>query len=72
MNIIVLTPVRLLGDGLGACFSTRPDMHVLAVVNDLADLRERLAGADTHVVLIDVTQGINLFDVRGIAAQCRR
>ena len=69
MNIIVLTPVRLLGDGLGACFSTRPDMHVLAVVNDLADLRERLAGADTHVVLIDVTQGINLFDVRGIAAQ---
>ena len=40
MNIIVLTPVRLLGDGLAACFSSRPDKSVLAVLNDLAGLRE--------------------------------
>lgn len=69
MNIIVVTPVRLLGDGLGACFSTRPDVSVLGVVNDLASLREALATTHADVALIDVTQGINLFDVRTIAAQ---
>lgn len=67
MNIIVLSPVRLLGDGLAACFSSRADLRAIAVVNDLASLRDKLATTETHVVLIDVTQGIDLFDVRGIA-----
>jgi len=69
MNIIVLTPVRLLGDGLAACFRSRPDLSVLAVVDDLAGLRNALAASDAHVVLIDVTQGVDLFDVRAIAAE---
>jgi two-component system, NarL family, nitrate/nitrite response regulator NarL len=68
MNIIVLTSVRLLGDGLAACFSSRPDMQTIAVVNDLASLREKLSATETHVVLIDVTQGVDLFDVRTIAS----
>ena len=68
MNIIVLSPVRLLGDGLAACFSSRADLRATAVVNDLASLRDKLATTETHVVLIDVTQGIDLFDVRGIAS----
>jgi len=67
MNIIVLTPVRLLGDGLAACFSSRPGMQTIAVVNDLASLRDTLSTTETHVVLIDVTQGVDLFDVRAIA-----
>jgi two-component system nitrate/nitrite response regulator NarL len=69
MNIIILTPVRLLGDGLAACFCTRPDMNTLAVVNDLAALRGILLTAETDVVLIDVTQGVDLFDVRAIASE---
>lgn len=69
MNIIVLTPVRLLGDGLASCFSTRPDMKTLAVLNDLGSLGETLAKTETDVVLIDVTQGIDLYDVRTIAAE---
>ena len=68
MNIIVLTPVRLLGDGLAACFVSRPDMQAIAVVNDLASLRDKLSNTETHVILIDVTQGVDLFDVRGIAS----
>lgn len=68
MNIIVLTPVRLLGDGLAACFSSRSDMRAVAVVNDLASLRDKLSTIETHVVLIDVTQGVDLFDVRAIAS----
>ena len=69
MNVIVLTPVRLLGDGLAACFSSRPGMRAIAVVNDLANLRDTLATTDTDVVLIDVTQGVDLFDVRAIASE---
>jgi DNA-binding NarL/FixJ family response regulator len=69
MNIIVLTPVRLFGDGLGGCLSSRPNMQVVGVVNDLAALRDRLSADAADVVLVDVTQGVNLFDVRGIAAQ---
>ena len=69
MNIIVLSPVRLLGDGLAACLRSRPDMCVLAVVNDLGALRDSLAATDAELVLIDVTQGIDLFDVRAIASE---
>jgi DNA-binding NarL/FixJ family response regulator len=69
MNIIVLTPVRLLGDGLAACFSSRPDIYAVAVLNDLANLRDTLATTETQAVLIDVTQGIDLWDVRAIGAE---
>lgn len=69
MNIIVLTPVRLLGDGLASCFSSRPQFTAVAVVNDLGALRSALAVAATDVVLIDVTQSIDLIDVRAIALQ---
>ena len=33
MNIIVLTPVRLLGDGLASCLSSRPQFTAVVVVN---------------------------------------
>ena len=69
MNIIVLTPVRLLGDGLASCFSSRPPFAAVAVVNDLDALRSTLAATETHVVLIDITQSIDLIDVRAIAVQ---
>jgi two-component system nitrate/nitrite response regulator NarL len=69
MNIVVLTPVRLLGDALAACFITRPKMRTTAVVNDLAKLRDALATTEIDVILVDVTHGVELFDVRSIAAQ---
>src|SRR6266545_1558374 len=69
MDIIVLTPVRLFGDGLGACFSSRPNMCVLAVVNDLSALSDALSVGNAEVVLVDVTQGIELFDLRSIAIE---
>ena len=69
MNIVVLSPVRLLGAGLAACLSSHPDLRTEAVVNDLGSLRDILARTKPEVVLIDVTQGIDLFDVRAIAAE---
>lgn len=69
MNIIVLTPVRLFGDGLAACLNARPQMRALAVVNDLEALGAALLAHEVHAVLVDVTLGVDLFDVRAIAAE---
>jgi DNA-binding NarL/FixJ family response regulator len=68
-NIIVLTPVRLLGDGLAACLARRSEISVVAIVDDLDALRRALATFEVGLVLIDVTQGIDLYDVRSIAAE---
>jgi len=65
MKIIVLTPVRLLGDGLALCFQSRAD--IVEVVKDLAAARILLNAGDVQVMLVDVTLGIELFDVREIA-----
>lgn len=69
MKLVVLTSVRLLGDGLAACFRSRPDIQLLAVVHELAGLRERLREDGVEMVLIDVTQGIDLAGVSEIAAE---
>jgi DNA-binding NarL/FixJ family response regulator len=67
MNIVVLTPVRLLGDGLAACFSQNADMRVVAIVANLAALRERLFAGDIQAALVDVTQGVP--DLRDLSTQ---
>jgi DNA-binding NarL/FixJ family response regulator len=69
VNVIILTPVRLFGDGLAACLGGRPPTRVAAVVDDLECLREALAANQVDLVLVDVTLGLDLFDVRGIAAE---
>jgi DNA-binding NarL/FixJ family response regulator len=69
MNIVVLTPTRLLGDGLVSCFRSRSEIVTVAVVRDLEMLRNALVSSEVHVVLIDVTGGIGLVDVREIAVQ---
>lgn len=67
MNIIVLTPVRVLGDGLASCFKRRTDMMVVSTLSDLAELRDALARHGVDIVLIDVTQGVDLYDIRSVA-----
>ncbi|MDR5761442.1 response regulator transcription factor [Caballeronia sp. LZ035] len=69
MNVIVLTPVRLLGDGLRACFSRRPEITLTAVVKDLTALRDAFGASSADLALIDVTQGIDLYDVRAVAVE---
>jgi DNA-binding NarL/FixJ family response regulator len=72
MNIVILTPVRILGDGLASYFSTVAGTNNVIVVREIASLRDYLVNMEIQVVLIDVTQGIDLFDVRAIAAQWPR
>lgn len=67
MKVLLVTPVRLLGDGLSACIGGRTDVELLKVVRNLAALREALSAATPDVVLIDATQGVDVLDVRAIA-----
>jgi two-component system, NarL family, nitrate/nitrite response regulator NarL len=69
MNIVVLTPVRLLGDGLVACLGKYADINVLGVIEDIDTLRDLLGARQLDLVLIDVTQGIELYDVRSLAKE---
>ena len=69
LKVIILTPIRILGDGLHACLSRRPEFCLLATVSDLLTLRETLKNAHVDLVLIDVTQGIDLEEVRLIAME---
>lgn len=67
MKLVVVTPIRLFGDGLAACLLRRPDILLQAVVGDLSHLRGLLDGKATDAALIDVTQGVDLDDVRAAA-----
>ena len=68
MNIVILMPVRLFGDGLVACLSGRMDISIIAIVNNFSALRQSLDSTDINLVLIDVTQGIDLDEVKSLAA----
>jgi DNA-binding NarL/FixJ family response regulator len=63
MKVMVLTPIRILGEGLHACLSRRPEFCLCATAANLAALREALQDAEPDLVLID------LEEVRSIAAE---
>jgi len=69
MKVIILTPIRILGEGLHASLSRRPEFCLCATVPNLPALREALNDTQPDLVLIDVTQGIDLEEVRAIAAE---
>ncbi len=69
MIIVILTPVRLFGDSLAACLSA-PDLGaVVQVAETFSVLRKLFDNSHVDIALIDVTQGIDLDEVRVIAAQ---
>jgi DNA-binding NarL/FixJ family response regulator len=69
MNVVVLTSIRVLGDGLAGCLNNRPPFNAVAVVDDLGKLRSALAKVEAHVVLIDVSPRVDLTDVRALAVE---
>jgi two-component system, NarL family, nitrate/nitrite response regulator NarL len=67
MRLAIVTPIRILGEGLQACLGCRADVSLLAIVPDLAALRRSLDAGAPDVIVIDVTQGISLEEVRAVA-----
>ena len=66
MKLVVVTPIRLFGDGLTACLRHSETIVLKAVARDLAGLRAFLQESAADAALIDVTQGIDLDEVRSI------
>ena len=67
MNVILSTPIRILGEGLEACLSRHPEICLAQTVPDLLALRKAIDGAKPDLVLVDVTQGVDLEEIRSIA-----
>jgi DNA-binding NarL/FixJ family response regulator len=67
MKLVIVTPIRLLGDGLSACLRRRCDISLDGVFSEIGELLEHLEVATADAVLIDVTQGIDLDQVRAMA-----
>ncbi len=69
MNVVILTSVRLLGDGLHACLADRNEVTIVTIASKFSALRDALGGASIDLILIDITQGIDLAEVRTLAAE---
>jgi two-component system, NarL family, nitrate/nitrite response regulator NarL len=67
MRAVILAPIKLLGDGLARCLDGKPDIEILGVVSNIGEMRALLATTAIHVVLIDMTQPIDLDEVRSLA-----
>lgn len=67
MNAVILTAIKLLGDGLARSLTSRQDIDVVATVDNIAALRELLRERQVEIVLVDVTQDVDLEDIRSIA-----
>jgi two-component system, NarL family, nitrate/nitrite response regulator NarL len=66
---MVVTPIRLFGEGLAACFHYHPEISLQATVPDLSSICKTLETTKVEIILIDVTQGIDLDEVRAIAVE---
>lgn len=69
MKLVVVTPIRLFGEGLASCFSHCAEISLQATVGDLRRLRQCLQTMEVDIALIDVTQSIDLDEVRAIASE---
>lgn len=69
MKVVILTPVPLLGDALAASFERRSGIEVTAIVREIGELAAALSSEPAELVLVDVTQGVGLYDVRAFAAE---
>lgn len=69
MDIVILTSIQLFGEGLASFFNARQDMSVVAVSHSFSMLHEAMSRSAVDLALIDVTQGIELDEIRAVANQ---
>lgn len=68
MRIVLLTPVRLFGEGLALCLDGKEGIVVDKLVSDFGALRDAL-GPLIALALIDVTAGFQTEEIRSIAVE---
>src|SRR5262249_3992029 len=68
MRVVILTPVRLFGEGIAGSLAGSENIVVQAVVTHFSALRHALAAA-TDLVLIDASAGFDVVEVQSIAVE---
>lgn len=71
MRVAVLSPVRLLGDGLARYLDGRAGIEISQIVSDIGAMRVAMQTSKVDVVLIDMTQPLDLEEVRSLAVANR-
>lgn len=66
-NIVILTPITMLAEGLKTGLTSRESIASVTIVDTLAKLQELLAIQSTATVLIDVTQEVDINELRALA-----
>jgi two-component system, NarL family, nitrate/nitrite response regulator NarL len=69
MKIVIMTPVRLLGESLMMALRTFKSMEIVGTVQHLGNLRDLLGSQEADLALIDVTGGIEIDEMRSLAAE---
>jgi len=69
MDVVIFTPVRLLGESLATCFNSGGDIRVLSTVADWTTLERHLTESNADLVIVDVTHGIDLNAMRPFVRQ---
>lgn len=64
MDIAILTSIRLFGDGLASFFNNRQDATVVVIAQNFSALSEAMTQSKVDLVLVDVTQGIDVEIIR--------
>ena len=70
IDVVIVTPTRLLGESLAAWMRTLPDVRVADVLGDCSELTALAPVTQPQVVLIDVTQGLDAAAVQAVMARC--
>lgn len=68
MNVVFVTSIRLLADALTAGLRGRDGISTIEAVDTVPELRESLATAQPDLILIDVTQEMDLDEARKLSA----
>ncbi|WP_241991571.1 response regulator transcription factor [Paraburkholderia sp. RAU2J] len=69
MDVVLLTPIRLLADALLLCLQNLNDVTIVAQIDGISVLREVLIDRRADIVLIDITQGVDFGEVRSVATE---
>lgn len=67
VQIVIVTPIRLLADGLVLLFQARKEFSVVHVTDTLSELESLLRSDDIGLVLVDTTQIADLEEIRLLA-----
>src|SRR4051812_33400480 len=67
MQAVILTSIKLLGDGLARCLSDTPDITIIEVTDKITELNQILASQAIDTILVDMTQNIDLDEIRAVA-----